>query len=153
MPMKSQSDSPERHLPTELLERASVRGKEYAWSIADIPEVIEAARRAGLINVGGQLQFRLPDGGTCECYWVEVDTFRSVPKSLPWDDRVAQTADRALVDFSHLESKYDFMEEGRRTFAKHLAEVEEQGGDAAKTMCFVWYVLSPEQEQAGVSTT
>ena len=90
----------ERRLPKELLERASLRGKEYAWRIADIPEVIEAARRAGLVNVGGQLQFRFPDGKTRECYWVEVDTYRSVPQALLWDVRVAQTADVALADFA-----------------------------------------------------
>jgi hypothetical protein len=141
--------SPERRLPKKLLERASLRGKEYAWRIADIPEVIEAARRAGLVNVGGQLQFRFPDGGTCECYWVEVDTYRSVPQALPWDVRVVQTAEVALADFARLASKYDFLEEGRRDFATHLKEVEERGGDPAEMMCFVWYVL--DSEEAGKS--
>ena len=62
----------EQALPSKLVGRASLRGREHAWSLDDIPNVIEAAREAQLISIGGQLQFRLPDGGTCECYWIEV---------------------------------------------------------------------------------
>ena len=58
--------STELRLPHDLLQRASLRGSEYAWPIEDIPKVIEAARQANLASIGGQLQFRLPDGGTCE---------------------------------------------------------------------------------------
>ncbi len=138
-------NSPERHLPKELLECASVRGREYAWRIADIPKVIEAARRAGLVNIGGQLQFRLPDGGTCECYWVQVDTYKSVSKELHWAERVTQTADVALADFTRLASEYDFPEEGRRSFGAHLKEAEGRGGNAAEMMCFVWDVLDAKE--------
>jgi len=51
-------------LAVDLLARASLRGNEYAWPIADIPMVIDAARAANLVSIVGQLQFRLPDGGT-----------------------------------------------------------------------------------------
>jgi hypothetical protein len=129
----------------ELIDRASLRGNEYAWRLSDIPKVIRAARDAGLVNVGGQLQFRLPDGGTCECYWVEVDTFKSVPAGLPWGERVTRTAEIALADFASLESSYDLMAEGRRAFDSHLREVEARGIDPAETMCFVWYLLGPEE--------
>jgi hypothetical protein len=132
-------------LPREILDRASRRGKEYAWRVADIPAVIEAARNAGLVSIGGQLQFRLPDGGTCECYWVEVDTYKSVSKALPWSERVNQTADAALADFARLSSQYDFLEEGRRAFGAHLKEIEERGESPAEAMCFVWYLLDAEE--------
>jgi hypothetical protein len=137
-------DGPERHLPQELLDRASLRGNELAWRIPDIPLVIEAARNAGLINIGGQLQFRIPNRGTCECYWVEVDTYQSVPTTLPWAERVRQTADVALTGFARLASDHDFLQEGRRGFPTLLQELEEQGGDPADAMCFVWYVAEPE---------
>ena len=130
-----------RHLPKELLEQASLRGNEHAWRIDDIPAVIEATRDAGLVNVGGQLQFRLPDGGTCECYWVEVDTYKRVPKELPWIERVVRTAEVALEEFTCLQSRYDFMEEGQRAFGDRLRELKERGGIPAEAMCFVWYVL------------
>ena len=130
----------ELRLPHAILQRASLRANEYAWPIEDIPNVIEAARQADLASIGGQLQFRLPDGGTCECYWVEVDTYKSVPASLPWQERVDQTAAVALAVFSHLLSKFDFVTEGRRSFAEHFKRVEAEGGDPVKTMCFVWYL-------------
>jgi hypothetical protein len=142
MTMEKEAFAVESHLPKDLLSRSSLRGNEYAWKILDIPEVIEAGRNAGLINIGGQLQFRLPDGGTCECYWVEVDTFKSVPAaiSLSWEERVAKTADAALEDFASLQKRYNFLEEGRRDYGKYLDEIAQNGGDPAEAMCFVWYL-------------
>jgi hypothetical protein len=92
-------DVPELAWPPEVLQGASLAGNEYEWRVKDIPDVIEAARLSNLISIGGQLQFRLPDGGTCECYWVEVDTYKSVDKALPWQERVTRTAEVALRDF------------------------------------------------------
>ena len=126
------------HLPIELLNRASLRGNEYAWPLNDIPDVIEAARAANLLSVGGQLQFRLPDGGICECCWVEVDTFLTVPKDQPWAERVENTAVEALKAFHDLPNHHDFLAEGRKAFAEHLDALD----DPASTMCFVWDVMS-----------
>lgn len=139
-------------LPLDVLQHASLRGNEYAWPIEDIPKVIEAARQANLASIGGQLQFRLPDRGTCECYWIEVDTYKSVPASLPWQERINQTAAVALADFSRLLSKFDFVAEGRQSFAEHFNRLEAEGGDPTQTMCFVWYLddgeFSPDPAQS-----
>lgn len=132
---------PEDALPPDILQRAFA-GNELAWRISDIPAVISAARDANLINVGGQLQFR-PDRGTCECYRVEVDTYNSVDKSLPWKERVRRTAEVGLNDFEALPHRFDFIAEGRSGFGRHLA-----GRDPAEFMCFVWYVLSEADEKA-----
>jgi hypothetical protein len=137
----------ERHLPRDILQRASLRGNEYAWALYDIPHVIEAARQAGLVNIGGQLQFRIPGGSTCECYWVEVDTYRSISKHLSWSERVERTAATALEEFERLPSKFDFLAEGRRGFAQHLDEFERLGHDPAEAMCFVWYVLDQAEQE------
>ena len=134
-------------LPPEILQRASLAGSEYAWRIRDIPEVIAAARGADLINIGGQLQFRLPTGGTCECYWVDVRTDRSVDKALPWSERVHRTAEVALRDFEALQENFDFFAEGRIGFASHLDALVAQGHDPADSMCFVWYVLTKDAEK------
>jgi hypothetical protein len=138
----------EHALPTEILERGSRAGNEYAWRLQDIPDVIAAARAANLISTGGQLQFRLPDGGTCECYWVDVDTYKSVDKALPWDERVSRTAEVALADFDALQERFDFIAEGRVGFAPHLDALVAQGRDPADSMCFVWCVLSKAEEKA-----
>lgn len=107
--------------------RTSSPGEQYAWRLEDIPQVIEAARFLNLISIGGQLQFRLPDGGTCECYWVDVDTYKSVDKRLPWTERVNRTAEAALRDFEALPKRYDFIAEGRVAFASYLDGLVAQG--------------------------
>ncbi len=41
----------EQALPKDILSKASISpGGEHAWKMKDIPEVIEAARIAGLAN-------------------------------------------------------------------------------------------------------
>jgi hypothetical protein len=135
-------------LPAALLSRASLRGGEYAWPVAEIPAVIEAARAANLLNVGGQLQFRLPDDGVCECYWVEVDTYRTVAKEQPWGTRVEAAAADALFAFNQLPNEYDFLAEGQKGFAEHLAALKAAGRDPRDAMCFVWYAVSAEDEKS-----
>lgn len=134
-------------LPTDLLARATVRGNEYAWPIGDIPVVIEAARRANLVSIGGQLQFRLSDGGTCECYWVEVDTSKSIPAGMPWPERVERTAEVGARDFKALRNEVDFLAAGRKAFAKYLDAEAALGRDPRDAMCFVWYL--ERQNDAG----
>ena len=79
----------EQLLPEEVLARATLVGSEYAWPLTDIPMVIEAAKIANLLNIGGQLQFRGPEIGIWECYWVEVDTYKEIDPNLPWTERVS----------------------------------------------------------------
>ena len=136
-------------LPQPLLERATLRGNEFAWPIDAIPDVIEAGKSANLVSIGGQLQFRLTDGGTCECYWVEVDTSSSVANDLPWKERVLATAQEGLRQFVAFQSRFDFEEEGRSSFAKHIADFESNGGKLADVMCFVWYLKAEEDDAGG----
>ncbi|HZF36874.1 MAG TPA: hypothetical protein VE914_23990 [Candidatus Angelobacter sp.] len=130
-------NSAELELPPDLLGRASRSGNEYAWRVHDIPEVIEAARAANLVSVGGQLQFWLPGGGVVELYWIGVDTYRSVDSALSWKVRVERTAEVAARDFAALQDRFDFISEGRAVLDEHTAG----GHDPADTMWFVWYVL------------
>ncbi len=138
----------EQALPPDILQRASLAGNEYAWRVQDIPAVIAAARAANLISVSGQLQFRLPDGGTCECYWVDVDTYKSVDEALTWTERVSRTAEVALLDFEVLQQRFDFIAYGRVDFASYLDALVAHGHDPANSMCFLWSVLSEAAEKA-----
>jgi hypothetical protein len=137
-------------LPPELITRASLRGREYAWLLQDIPAVVEAARKANLINIGGQLQFRLP-GATCECYWVKVDTCEVVPATLTWSQRVQESAEEALRQLEALKSRFDFLAEGERDFATHLEEARAAGANPIEHMCFVWYVESEGEAEQSAS--
>jgi len=131
--------SAEHRLPAALLKRASLCGGEYAWPIVDIPEVIEAARSADLVSLGGQLQFRFP-AGTCECYWIDVDPFRSLPRKLSRQEKISRSADQALIDFARLVSDVDFTIEGRKGFPVNFESLEREGRDPVQFACFVWYV-------------
>jgi len=130
----------EQLLPADILARATLRGNEYAWPVGDIPRVIEGARLADLVNIGGQLQLRVPGGDTCECYWVEVDTFKTVTETADWQERVLLTADAALKQYKHLCDRHNFIEEIRSSFGKILQEFEASGGEINDALCFVWYV-------------
>ena len=105
-------------LPNTLLQKASLRGNEYAWLLRDIPEVINTAEHLGLINQGGQLQFRIPDA-TCEAKEIEVDSFGVKDYS--------KAAIRCRDAFNAVISKHDFRARARDW--KILRDFEKQGGD------------------------
>ena len=146
--MSAQSES---LLPQDVRARGTLRGNEWAWPIAEIPLVVEAARLAKLASIGGQLQFRFPGGGTCELYWIEVDTLKVIPPDLPWEEQVERTAIAALSQFEDLQRRFDFLAEGQSAFGRYLDEFASSGGDPRDAMCFVWYVeANPAGEPAVV---
>ena len=129
----------ESRLPAQTLAKGSLRGGEYAWRVEDIPAVIDAAREAGLVNIGGQLQFRGPEF-TCECYWVEVDTYKGVPSDLPFKVRVDRTAEAASGAFDTLSREVDLLAEGRNAFPNVLGSYDDE--TLRDLMWFGWYVSS-----------
>ncbi len=52
---------------------ADLRGNEFGWRPQDFPWALKEAARLGFRCIGGQFQFRLPDGPTCEMYWLDAD--------------------------------------------------------------------------------
>ncbi len=84
------------------------------------------------------MQFRLPDGGVCDCYWVEVSTCAEAPPSLPWGERVEAAAKAAVAGFRSLAGRFDFVAVGREW--PELVELEAAGGSLPDAMWFVWYV-------------
>jgi hypothetical protein len=148
--MENRLTSPECYLPAHLLQRASWRGGEWAWRIADIPLIIWAARALNMVSLGGQLQFRFP-GATCEVCSVEVQPFSQMAGGLSWTEQVAESAKVALRQFADLLSRYDFLQEGRLMFPVWFKREEQQGRDPRDGMWFVWYLNEPEAaEDEGV---
>jgi hypothetical protein len=148
VPLRS---SMQARLPSNLLQRASLLNDEYGWALADIPAVIEAARDGELLNVGGTLQFRIPQkfgGHNCDCYWVSVNTYESVPEDRRWGERVVKAAQTALADFLHLRIKYDFIKEGMVEYAAELKAAEAQGAKLEDLMYFAWHALDANEEAA-----
>jgi hypothetical protein len=131
-------DAPEMMLPETMRSAACRSGNEWGWRPESIPLVIDEAENAGLLNIGGQLQFLIPEG-TCECYWVEVDALADEPKDLTWTERVALAATASRQKMADVSRRYDFIEEGRRAFTAPFQAYEAAGGDIRDRMCFIWY--------------
>lgn len=131
-------------LPPEIIERADTRGPELAWRVSDIPAVIEAAERASLLNLGGDLQFKAPSGALGEPIGMYVDTQR-VPDDVPWEDQVREAAKVALADFLSLQERFDFTKLAREDYPTIVAEVTSVGGDPGQVVFFRWLVADEEE--------
>jgi hypothetical protein len=129
----------EKQLPAEIVARADLRSNELAWHPSDIPAVIEAARRANLISLGGDLQIRAPSG-----LWGEpVGAGFSIELSddLPWERQVEETAKAGLADFQSFQERSDFEAIARESFPQLIAEVRE-----AKDVIFFSWAVADEKE-------
>jgi hypothetical protein len=123
----------EELLPSPILAKATLRGKVNAWGLADVEEVIEAARSAGLATLGGVAQFRLPDG-ICEMHWHEANASDRRPGE-PWHEFVRRSADEVLAIFREKVAPVDYLAEARRGPFFH--DKMRQGVDVLASLCFV----------------
>lgn len=131
-------------LPADILARADFRHNEYAWRIADLPDVIAAARDQNLRNLGGQLQIRTADA-IGECYWVAVDACQTITEDLPWDVQVRMSADISLKNLAEISEEFDFAQELRDAFPDPVAAYEAAGHSLAEATWFAWYVDGAEK--------
>lgn len=104
----------EDFLPRYILEKAIVSGNEYGWRREDYKQVVEVAYSHRLAIVGGQIQFKLPDG-TCEMYWYSYDTNDRL-KNESWLDYCLRTKSECLKKFRELPSNYELVREGIENF-------------------------------------
>jgi hypothetical protein len=124
----------EKKLATEVLNRAHVRSSDLAWRPAHIPAVIEAARLAHLINLGGDLQIRAPSGR-----WGEPIGFGiviEVPHEFAWEKQVEAAAEAALAHFLFFQRHVDFEAIARESYPSLVAEVD----DPQDVIFFSWAV-------------
>jgi hypothetical protein len=129
----------ERFLPASVLSRASLRGNEYAWPLAAVEATVAAAAASGLANLGGQAQFRIPDG-TCELYWLSVDSGER-RRDETWDAYVTRTAAEVRTQFAALRERTDFVNEALQW--PQLARLHAEGVDLNQYLCFVLYFDPP----------
>src|SRR5262245_4241167 len=101
----------EKLLPPSILAKATLRGNEYAWPFASVEETISAARASGLATVGGQAQFRLPDG-ICEMYWLKADA-SDRRAGEQWQEFVSRSAQEVLTTFKEKVVSADYLAEVR----------------------------------------
>ena len=131
----------EELLPQTVLSKASLRGKEYAWRKDDVKEAILAARQQNLATLGGEVQFRIPNG-TCELYWLNFDPADKSDSEI-WQDYVVQSAHECITNFNDLCMTTDFVKLGKENFEvlRNMSETE----DIGIYLCFVLYFVTEEQ--------
>lgn len=131
----------EELLPQTVLSKASLRGKEYAWRKDDVEEAILAARQQNLATLGGEVQFRIPNG-TCELYWLNFDPADKSDSEI-WQDYVVQSAHECITNFNDLCMTTDFVKLGKENFEvlRNMSETE----DIGIYLCFVLYFVTEEQ--------
>jgi hypothetical protein len=89
-------------LPSDVMEGAALRGNEYGWSIISFPVALDRAKAHGYACLGGQFQFRLGDGSTCEMYWLSADSKERLPGEQ-WADYSPPLMFRGEAEFSALD--------------------------------------------------
>ena len=125
-------------LPPDITQGATLQGNEYGWIISLFPDAVVAAKKYNYACLGGQFQFRLPDGGTCEMYWLSADSTNRANEE-PWQDFSCRSCDEVLERFHALVSKTDFRER-RRTGREYQMSLLK---DSITTHClFLWPTLS-----------
>jgi hypothetical protein len=125
----------EELLPPSVLSKGTLSGSEYAWPVEAVEETVKAAAACGLANLGGQAQFRIPEG-ICELYWLSLDSGERLPKE-PWENYVGRTAAEVLAQFRALRQRTDFIKEALEW--PDLKRLHAQGIDLNQYLCFVLY--------------
>jgi hypothetical protein len=108
------SEIEEKYLPVEILQKAIVSGKEYGWKRTDFKEVLNKAVEVGLGIIGGQVQFKLPDG-TCELYWHKYDSTER-KSGENWVEYCKRTKNECLNQFEKLPADTELIKDGIESF-------------------------------------
>jgi hypothetical protein len=128
-------------LPPEIAQGATLRGNEYGWSIPSFPDALAKAKDLGFACLGGQFQFRLEDGSTCEMYWIEADSTEQLSDES-WADYSRRSCSEVLNRFHHLVSAIDFRKEAASWPSGEI--------DSTKSLVFVAYFVK-ENDLAATS--
>jgi hypothetical protein len=125
-------------LPPHLLSSAVVSGGEFGWRKDDFLPVLRNASSEGFACIGGQFQWKLPDG-TCEPYWLNADS-KPQGSGESWPSYVKRSEEEVemgyelilrTVDFDAEANKFDFLREKR-----------ERGASLDEFLIFVAYFKS-----------
>ena len=77
------------------------------------PLALDKAEAHGYACLGGQFQFRLADGSTCEMYWLSADSKERL-SGEPWAEYSRRSCSEVKQNFERLISETDFTKEASR---------------------------------------
>ena len=133
--MDNSFDKELKQLPEDIYKKSIRSGNEYGWRQADFPSVIEAIRKASMAIIGGQVQYKFPDG-ICELYWLSYDTDeRSIDED--WDAYCNRTAKECLAKFELLISTKNIDQEALEW--PFIQTKKNQGIDINQFQIFILY--------------
>ena len=129
------------HLPASIAAGSVLNGEEYAWPLPALPAALDAAIRESIACLGGQFQFRLPDG-TYEMYWINADS-TDRGRDEPWSDYAERSVGEVRAAFERLVRETDFRAQVQQWPA--LAKTPSSREDVLGGLVFCAYFIS-EQE-------
>jgi hypothetical protein len=129
-------------LPPDILKGATLRGKEYGWTVSSFPDALVGAEANGYACLGGQFQFRLDDGTTCEMYWLDANS-KERAHAESWAEYCQRSCLEVLNRFRHLTSATDFSKEASSWPSARI--------DPIRSLVFVAYFVT-EAELAALAT-
>jgi hypothetical protein len=132
-------------LPPQVLAKADLRGNEYAWRPEDFLDALSDAASRGLACIGGQFQFRVPDG-TCEMYWLSADPADRAEREK-WSDYVARSEREVRERFTRMLETVDFRREAQNF--EHLQQkIVSADFNLMAHLCFVAYFVDEHDQCA-----
>ncbi len=132
----------EKYLPNEILQKAIVSGNEYGWKRTDFKNVLEKAVENGLGIIGGQVQFKLPDG-TCELYWQKYDSTEK-QSGENWTEYCERTKNECLDQFDNLPSDSELVKDGIENF-EFLKEKKDLNLNLTEYLIFILYFAKQDE--------
>jgi hypothetical protein len=123
-------------LSPDILQGAALHGKEYGWSVSSFPDALARAETKGYACLGGQFQFRLDDGGTCEMYWLAADSEKRT-NGESWVAYSHRSCLEVLKRFQQLAASTDFGKEASNWPSVQI--------DPAVSLVFVAYFVTEDE--------
>jgi hypothetical protein len=120
-------------LPRDISQGGTLRGNEYGWSLSSFPDALANAAAHGYACLGGQFQFRLDDGSTCEMYWLDANS-KDRAQGEAWVDYCHRSCSEVLNRFQYLASATDFKQEASNWPSVQI--------DPATSLVFVGYFVT-----------
>lgn len=129
-------------LPEILLKNSVSSGEEFGWKIKYFEEAVNIAISCNLACIGGQFQWKLPNG-TCEAYWLKSDSTIKL-ESESWSQYVLRSNKEVLLGFNIILSSIDFEFESNKF--EFLKLEKQKGINISNYLIFVAYFVNQEQK-------
>jgi hypothetical protein len=131
----------ESTLPEDVANGATLRGNEYAWSLASFPDALFNAERRQFACLGGQFQVRC-ESAIFEMYWINADSTERQDEEA-WNDYSKRSCAEVRKAFERSVAETDFLKEAAGW--PDLRRATRRGIDLREWVVFVAYFVSEDE--------